>query len=396
MRRSAQDGRTTPNMFPGETFAGFGPSQFYPEGVAGQGHGIRTRSVARMKREVREQAPKRPGVYGMLNAKGHVIYIGKAKNLRSRLLSYFRENSRNPKAGKILEHTRTLLWEFAPDELASLLRELELIRRFRPRYNVLGQPGREKYYRYVCLGRSPAAYAHITREPTGKELARYGPFVGRDQLDKSVRRLNDFFQLRDCASTQKMQFSNEKRLFELELTPGCLRYELGMCLGPCAAHTSSKQYQSAVEKARDFLDGNSKPTMTLLTEQMISASQNQEYERASAIRDKLADLEWLQARLSTLRASRDQTALVYPLVAHDGRTVWYLLNRGQVWAATWEPKTVAEKKRVAELLELVSRAKPHVGRDCVDSVLLVFAWFRKHKGERAKLIAATDVLARLR
>ncbi|MGK3946508.1 hypothetical protein ABK046_50145, partial [Streptomyces caeruleatus] len=73
-------------------------------------------------------------------------------------MSYFRPNSRERKAGKILDRTRTLLWEFAADELAALLRELELIRRFRPRYNVLGQPGRERYHQFLCVGRSPVPY----------------------------------------------------------------------------------------------------------------------------------------------------------------------------------------------------------------------------------------------
>ena len=88
-----------------------------------------------------------------IDSKGRVVYIGKAKCLRTRLLSYFRANSRHPKAGKILRNTRVLVWEETADEFAALLRELELIRHFRPRFNVLGMPGQRRYI-YLCLGRS--------------------------------------------------------------------------------------------------------------------------------------------------------------------------------------------------------------------------------------------------
>src|SRR6266851_3368549 len=80
-----------------------------------------------LRTQVRQQCPRRPGVYGMVSRKGEVIYVGKAKCLRARLLSYFRTKSRDPKAGRILAHTKYLVWEYAPSEFAALLRELELI-----------------------------------------------------------------------------------------------------------------------------------------------------------------------------------------------------------------------------------------------------------------------------
>ena len=140
--------------------------------------------------------PTGPGCYLYKDIENRVIYVGKAKNLRARLLSYFRVKSRDPKAGRILDHTRELLWEENADEFAALLRELELIRRHRPRFNVLGQPGR-KAYLYICLGRGPASYIYVTREPTGKELAAYGPFSGRGHSLEAVRQVNHFFGLRD-------------------------------------------------------------------------------------------------------------------------------------------------------------------------------------------------------
>src|ERR1700731_1903084 len=122
-------------------------------GVAGPPlEAIHGHRPSRLREKVRKRCPRKPGVYGMVDATGELIYVGKAKCLRSRLLSYFRPNSRDPKAGRILGQTRTLVWEPAPNEFAALLRELELIRRWRPRCNVQGQPTRYRRT-YVCVGR---------------------------------------------------------------------------------------------------------------------------------------------------------------------------------------------------------------------------------------------------
>lgn len=395
MPRTAQDGQPTTGLFAEPPFLGFGPSRFHADGIAVEWIKKRRKSSKQLRREVRESAPKRPGVYGMLDKNGRIIYVGKAKNLRCRLLSYFRVKSRDRKAGKIIGHTRTLVWEHAADELAALLRELELIRRYRPRYNVVGQPGRERY-RYLCLGRGPAAFAYVTREPTGKEIACYGPFVGRDQLTAAAKRLNDFYRLRDCAAKQKMYFAEDQSLFEENRTAACLRYELGLCLGPCAGFTTRRACSTAARSLRNFLDGEDTSIVEKLKRHMADAAKAMQYERAGSIRDKLIEVEWLQQRLATLRTSREQAAMVYTLAGHDGRPVWYLLNRGQIWAAVTEPTCGESRGRVIELLEAVAQSIPKVGRTCVDSVLLVSAWFRRRPEERDCLRPAQEVLAELR
>lgn len=394
MPRQAQEGRSPKSLFTEPVFSGFGPSHFHPNGDSPTWIMIRRKSAKQLRHRVRQSAPKRPGVYGMLDRNGRIIYVGKAKNLRARLLSYFRTKSRDPKAGKIINHTRRLIWEHASDELAALLRELELIRKYRPRYNVLGQPGRERY-RYLCVGRGPAAYAYVTREPTGKEIACYGPFVGRDRLTAAARRLNDYFQLRDCSSSQRMVFAEEGTLFNEDRTAACLRHELQLCLGPCAGFTTRRQVASAVRSLRNFLDGEDDSILDQLRNEMMAASRELNFERAGSVRDRIQDIEWLHQRLAILRTSREQAAMVYSLTGHDGQTIWYLMNRGQIWAAVHEPVTEDERRVVHDLLDAVAQTIPRVGRTCVDSVLLVSAWFRRQPGERDRLRPAADVLAEL-
>jgi excinuclease ABC subunit C len=388
---SAQDG-----LFHAEPFAGFGPSRFRPPDEAAVGQRVRGRSQARIERGMRAHAPKLPGVYGMLDARGKLIYVGKAKSLRARLLSYFRTNSRDPKAGRILDNTRTLLWEEANDEFAALLRELELIRRFRPKFNVVGQPGDRRYV-YLCLGKSPAAYAYLTRDPTGKEVARYGPLVGRGRADDAVRRLNDWFKLRDCPSTVPLAFADQPELFPDDARSAkCLRYDIGNCLGPCAGLCTRRDYAANVRAVKAFLDGRDRSLLKQLTERMTAAAAELKFEQAMAIRDRLAALSWLDDRLRFLRTARQGGSFVYPLTGPAGGTVWYLIGRGEVQAALREPRCAATLAAAAAAIEQAfagSDGAAAVTDRTVDSVLLVTGWFRRYAAEKAKLMTQAAALA---
>lgn len=383
-------------LFDADPFGGFGPSRFRPPGDTPLGHRSRGRSEAKLFAGVKAHAPKLPGVYGMLDRKGRVIYIGKAKSLRARLFSYFRKNSRDPKAGKILEHTRTLLWEQTCDEFAALLRELELIRRFRPRFNVLGQPGMRRYL-YLCLGKAPAPYAYLTQTPTGKEVARYGPLVGRGRAADAVRRVNDWFKLRDCPRAVPVVFADQPELFPHDRGATCLRWDIGTCLGPCAGLCSRTGYTASVRAAKAFLDGRDKSVLKELTQRMAAAAAELRFEQATAARDRLQSLTWLDDRLTFLRTARKGGSFVYPLTGPDGRDVWYLIHRGEVWAAVRPPATDADRTEVAAVLARVFASGPAeagLTSQTIDSVLLVTAWFRKYGDEKKRLLTRDQATRR--
>ncbi len=394
MPLTSQDGTPT-TLFEIDFFPGFGPSLFRPAGEVPLSRRVRAKGEAKLKAAVREHAPRRPGVYGMIDAKQRVVYVGKAKNLRARLLSYFRENSREHKAGKIVAHTRVLVWEETSDELGALLRELELIRHFKPRFNVQGMPGPRRYV-YLCLGRKPAPYAYLTRTPTGKEAAAYGPLVGRGRLNDVVRRVNDWFQLRDCSQRIPMVFADQPELFPADRAPRCLRHELGSCLAPCVGACSRAGYQTKVRAAKAFLDGHDRTALNELTKRMRMASNELRFEQAVSIRDRLVPLTWIDERLTFLRTAREQGSYVYPLACEDGRVTWYLIHAGEIQAALREPLTPAARGVAVALLRGVfggKSAQAELTYKTVDSVLLVHAWFRKNAGERAKLLSAAEALA---
>jgi excinuclease ABC subunit C len=325
----------------------------------------------------------------MVSEQGELIYVGKAKCLRSRLLSYFRSKSRDAKAGRIVENTASLVWESAPSEFAALLRELELIRRWQPRFNVQGQPRRHRRV-YVCIGRRPAPYVFLAPRPPSTAIACYGPVPAGEQARLAMRRVNDLFGLRDCPQKQEMIFANENELFPVVRTFGCLRHEIGSCLGPCAAACTRTDYAAKVRAARAFLEGSDVAPLEALERDMAEAATALQFERAAALRDKVEVLRWLIERLDHVRQAAEHS-FVYPVRGHEGGVLWYLIHRGRVVAAVPAPHGDEGRKAAAdEITALYSQREIAPGPPSleeIDGVLLVAAWFRHYPEERARTLS---------
>src|SRR5712671_2407127 len=224
--------------------------------------------LAIMRSTVKDGAADRPGIYRMLSSEGEVLYVGKSKRVRTRLLSYFRCAYPEEKGARILRSAETIEWEYTPSEFAALLQELRLIKRFRPRYNVaMMRDGRN--YSFIKLTRGPAPKLLVVRGPTGEDAdIYYGPFVGAQRVDEALRELNDALMLRDCRTDLKMFFSDQTELFQLARTPGCIRHEISKCLGPCVGGCSASQYDERVVLARAFLEGSDDGPINMLRGEM--------------------------------------------------------------------------------------------------------------------------------
>jgi excinuclease ABC subunit C len=370
-------------LFSRLVFTGFGPNSLTGSLECPPYCAIQGRRPTRLRALVRADCPRLPGIYAMVDGNGELIYVGKAKCLRSRLLSYFRPNSREPKAGRILENTRLLAWEVGASEFAALLRELELIRRWRPRFNVQGQPRRSRRG-YVCLGRRPAPYVFLAARPPSTAFARFGPVPLGPTSREAVRKVNDWFRLRDCPEAQEMVFADQQELFPVELKPGCIRHEIGQCLAPCAAACTRADYAKHLRAARLFLEGTDVSPLETLERDMTAASEALSFERAAALRDKLEVLRWLHERLARVREAA-RLSCVYPVRGHDGTQWWYLIHGGRVHAVLPAPQDEVSRLAAEAALRAVYRqpektATPSL--DEVDGVLLVAAWFRKHPEEQ--------------
>jgi excinuclease ABC subunit C len=375
-------------LFQHPTFTGFGPCRLWTAAELPAVFAVRGARPSRLRARVRQHAPRLPGVYGMIDVRGDLIYIGKAKSLRSRLMSYFRPNSRDPKAGRILEHTRVIAWESGPDEFAALLRELELIRRWRPRFNVQGQPRRNRRG-YVCVGRKPAPYVFFAARPPATASAVFGPVPAGRTAREAVRRVNDWFRLRDCPQSQEMVFADQQELFPVLLAPGCLRHDIGNCLGPCAAACSRADYAGYVRAAVAFLEGKDSSPLETLERDMTAASAALQYERAAALRDRLDPLRWLSDHLRRVREAA-RPSFVYPV-----GEVWYLIHGGTVRAALPVPRDDAGRRAAAAVLQDVYSKEIPAGPPTleeIDGVLLVASWFRRHAAERQRTLESAAAL----
>jgi excinuclease ABC subunit C len=384
------------DLFTEDMFAGLGPSRFRPEPEAAC-RLITGPENRKLRLAVRRESPRSPGIYAMLDARGEIIYVGKAKNLRTRLLSYFRPGSRPPKAIHILRDAHALVWEQAADEFAALLRELELIRRFKPHFNVQGQPRRMRRL-YVCVGRHPAPYVFLASRPPSTAFEVFGPVSGGRLAGEAVRRLNDCYRLRDCSQAQEMVFApspgqlEQGDLFPVVLTPGCLRLEIGTCLGPCAAACSREQYQRNVDTVLSFLRGEDlshhDSCLETLQRRMEEAAAAMQFERAASLRDQVTAIGWLHDRLGRLRRAMTHS-LIYPVRGYGGTELWYLIERGRVLAVLPRPADASEavERIEAEFFTPRNSASP-LTPDDLAYVFLVDSWFRLHPGERERGICS--------
>ena len=335
--------------------------------------------------EVKAGCEDRPGTYRMLGATGLVLYVGKAKRLRTRLLSYFRsaqKNRRRDKQARILRHAHALAWEYAPSEFAALRRELRLIKQHRPRFNVLmntDEPPRG----WLAVTAGPVAALRVEfRTDAPGAAVLYGPFRRLHQLGDAARALAEATGVRDCALG----------------TPGvgasargaCLRAELGACACPgAAAGASAADYAERVAEARDFLAGRTRRPVETLRARMLAASDAWQFERAGALRERLLALEWLAGRLERFHAGADRLSFIYrPLGddAGDGRARVYLVRRGTVRAELPAPAGADDEAALARLARRVFTAPDPADLPThdLDEFYLVASWFRRHPEELAR------------
>jgi excinuclease ABC subunit C len=350
------------------------------------------------RKQLLREAPQAPGVYGMVDSEGELIYTGESKSLRNRLVSYF-AGSAPRKARRIIAHTRRLFWESAPDQFAALLRELELIRRWRPRFNVRGQPNRH-CPAYLVLGRGPASHAYLATSPAKGDTLVFGPLRASRVCRRAVRALNDYFQLRACGQRVPARFADQREMFLFEKTIRCFRYELGNCLAPCACGCSSAQYTDRVRAAKRFLGGTDLSALTRLEEAMITAAAAQRYEEAAVFRDAWETLKSLYEQWERFRVAQRHYSFIYPVPNQEGGCSWYLIQRGQVHAVIDEPR---ERRAAEECLALMERIYTsstlpiaQAMYEDVEVTLLVAAWFHSRPHELQRTLLPESAEERLR
>lgn len=256
--------------------------------------------------------PPASGVYRFLDSHKKIIYVGKARNLKKRIASYFRTNLSDKKTAAMMQHVAHLEFAITTDEDQALLLECHLIKELHPKYNILMRD--DKSYPYLLLSADAFPrldYYRGKKSGSGrkikKEKGRYfGPYPSAGSVRDNLAIIQKLFQLRSC---NNIFFNNRSR--------PCLQYQINRCTAPCVNYVTKENYAKQVENAILFLEGKNKEMLRAVKLQMETASQNQDYETAAHLRDVLVRLKKLQVsrRVASVAASREWISI--PIIPNE-------------------------------------------------------------------------------
>ena len=228
-------------------------------------------------------APSRPGVYRMLDARGDVLYVGKAKNVKKRIAAYARPTGLDTRIERMIAAARTVEFVVTRTETEALLLEANFIKRLRPRFNVVLRD--DKSFPYILITSdhwAPQILKH--RGARSRPGQYYGPFASVWAVNRTINALQRAFLLRSCSDP----------FFESRTRP-CLLYQIKRCSAPCTKEIDFPDYSALVREANDFLSGRSKKVKDQLADEMEKASATLDFERAAIYRDRLAALSAIQS-----------------------------------------------------------------------------------------------------
>ena len=286
---------------------------------------------------------RRPGVYRMLDSEGDVLYVGKARNLRNRVTSYFRASGLATKTIALMNKVDDIQVTVTASETEALLLEQSLIKADRPIYNVLFRD--DKSYPYICLTEHTFPRLALHRG-TKQQVGRYfGPYPSAGAVRESIQVLQKLFQLRSC----------EDGFYKNRSRP-CLQHQIGRCSAPCVGRVESEDYAADVGLAQMFLEGRSRAVLQELKQRMESASKAREFEHAARYRDQIAQLRRIQENQYVHGESGEVD--VFALAQDSSYTcVQGLFIRGGrvIGQRTWYPKNELDTPPGALLSSFVSQ-----------------------------------------
>ena len=227
--------------------------------------------------------PKLPGVYRMLNSNNEVLYVGKAKNLPNRLKSYVSEKSHIIRTERMLSQTKKLEITTTSNESEALLLEANLIKKFKPRFNILLRD--DKSFPFIFIGNQDK-WSQIKRHrgKKNREGFFFGPFASAGSANWTIKMIQKIFQLRVCDDTV---FKNRQR--------PCILYQIKRCSAPCVGYVNDKDYKKSVEDAIEFVSGKSRKIQKNLSSEMEKASEDLDFEKAAILRDRIKSLNIIQS-----------------------------------------------------------------------------------------------------
>ncbi|WP_336097793.1 MULTISPECIES: excinuclease ABC subunit UvrC [unclassified Roseovarius] len=261
-----------------------------------------------------------PGVYRMLDAQARVLYVGKARNLRARVSNYARPTGHTGRIQRMIRDTASMMFLTTATETEALLLEQNLIKQLKPRYNVLLRD--DKSFPNILVTKAhdyPMIKKH--RGAKREKGAYYGPFASAGAVNRTLAQLQRVFMLRNCSDT----------MFEGRTRP-CLQYQIKRCTAPCVGYISREDYAAQVSDAERFLSGRSTEIQEKLAQDMQAASDEMEFEKAAALRDRIKALTQVQtAQGINPRTVKDADVIALHLEKGQACVQVFFIRGGQNW-----------------------------------------------------------------
>jgi DNA polymerase-3 subunit epsilon len=325
----------------------------------------------------RQEYPRCPGVYWMTNAAGEILYIGKAKNLRNRLLTYFHKPETQPrKVVELMRQVENIQFQTLGSELEALLTEAQLIKHHQPYFNRQIKNYKGLPFIKVSLGQ-PYPRITVTQELDEESALYFGPFRGKGRLEQMLEDLNRIFKLRTCSDVtfRKYQFAP------------CMEYHLHQCSGPCAGLVDRDTYGEAVQDLVDFLEGRASNVTQRLVERRDQMAEQMQFEQASALQQQLLTLLKLQQHSSMLvRAVHQNHCLILLPDTEPSRRKALIVLNGRLMATEPVSLSVDGLGRLMGSLEAWVRAhppqpglSPYIPNEAFEEARLLAHWLNERE-----------------
>ena len=284
--------------------------------------------------------PTSPGVYQYFDAKGSIIYVGKAKNLKKRVNSYFTKNHDHHKTRILVKNIVTIEHIVVESEMDALLLENNLIKKHKPRYNVLLKD--DKTYPWICIKKERFPRIFATRKIIKDGSEYFGPYTSMKTVRTLLDLIKGLYPLRTC------NFDLSKEKIEAQKYKVCLEYHLGNCLAPCEDKIDATQYDENIKAIRAIIKGNFKDSLLQFKQQMQEHAMNMEFEEAQKIKEKLDVLQNYQAK-STIVNPKISNVDVFSIITDEayGYVNFLQLSYGSIIRS----HTIEIKKKLAETKE---------------------------------------------
>ena len=289
--------------------------------------------------------PDSPGVYQYLDKENTIIYVGKAKNIKKRVNSYFTKNHDSGKTRVLVKNIKTIKHIVVKTETDALLLENNLIKKYKPKYNVLLKD--DKSYPWICIKKELFPRVFMTRRVIKDGSEYFGPYTSVKTIKALLDLIKELYTLRTC----KYDLSREK--VNTGKYKVCLEYHLGNCLGPCEGLETEAHYNNSIKEIRNIINGNFKESLESLTSLMMGFAEKMEFEKAQKIKEKLDRLSNYQAKSTVVNPTINNVD-VFSIISDEthGYANFLKLSNGSII----QSHTTEIKKKLdetdQELLEL--------------------------------------------